>query len=524
MGLNDIYLRPWEEGFSLPETFNMVSLYLERHIEGGRGGRVAIYYKDRKVTYNDIFELTNRVGNAFSGLGLKKGDRVIMMMYDSPDWVAVFLGAMKIGAVPVPVNILATPSDIAYFIEDSEASVLVVEEDLLTKIEDMPGSETKIVVRGQKTDDMPSLDEIVEAASPSLAMCQTSSTDHSYWLYTSGTTGKPKGVIHLHKDLVYAIEVYGNTIGFTPDDICYGVPKLFFSYGLNIGLQLPFYYGAAVVLVEDRPVPAGVLANLRKYRPTMFFSVPTAYAQLLQHLEENGLNPDLSNLKICTSAGEALPAILYERWYDRFHVEILDGLGSSEVSWIYISSHPGKVSIGRCGTVLPGHQVKLLDDQGNEVPAGGVGDLWVKSDSVTCGYWKKPEHNEKYFRDGWMKTGDFCMIDENGCFKHCSRSEDTIKVSGQWVSPLEVEATLLEHQAVAQCAVVAKRDANELIKPKAFIVLKTGYTPDQKLAKELQDFVKTRLAPYKYPRWVEFLEQLPMTATGKIQRWKLRDI
>ncbi len=331
-------------------------------------------------------------------------------------------------------------------------------------------------------------------------------------------------MVHLHKDLVYAIEVYGSAIGFTPDDICYGVPKLFFSYGLNMGLQLPFYYGAAVALVEDRPVPAGVLANLQKYRPTMFFSVPTAYAQMLQHLEENGLNPDLNFLKICTSAGEALPPVLYNRWYDRFQVEILDGLGSSEVSWIYISSHPGKVRPGLCGTVLPGYQVKLLDEKGNEVPKGEVGDLWVKSNSVTCGYWNKPEQNQESYLDGWMKTGDCAMVDEDGYFVHRGRSGDAIKVSGIWVSPLEVEATLLEHLAVAQCAVVAKRDANDLIKPKAFIVLKSGYTPDQKLAKELQDFVKTRLAPYKYPRWVEFLEQLPITATGKIQRFKLREM
>ncbi|SPF45661.1 Benzoate--CoA ligase [Syntrophobacter sp. SbD1] len=524
MGLNDICMRPWEEGFSLPEKFNMVSLYLERHIEGGRGDRVAVYYKDRRVTYKDIFELTNRVGNAFSRLGLKKGDRVVMMMYDSPDWIAVYLGAMKMGAVPVPVNILATQSDLEYFIKDSEASALVVEEDLLPKIKDVSSSGIKIVVRGKKIDGIPSLDEIIEAASPSLEMYQTSKLDHSYWLYTSGTTGKPKGVVHLHKDLVYAIEVYGSTIGFTPDDICYGVPKLFFSYGLNMGLQLPFYYGAAVALVEDRPVPAGVLENLQKYRPTMFFSVPTAYAQMLQHLEENGLNPDLNFLRICTSAGEALPPVLYNRWYDRFRVEILDGLGSSEVSWIYISSHPGKVRPGLCGTVLPGYQVKLLDEKGNEVPKGEVGDLWVKSNSVTCGYWNKPEQNQESYLDGWMKTGDCAMVDEDDYFVHRGRSGDAIKVSGIWVSPLEVEATLLEHLAVAQCAVVAKRDANDLIKPKAFVVLKSGYTPDEKLAKELQDFVKTRLAPYKYPRWIEFLEQLPMTATGKIQRFKLREM
>ncbi len=523
MELKDVCLRPWEEGFSLPEKFNMVSLYLDRHIEQGRGDRTAIYYKDLKYTYRDINELTNRAGNAFLGLGVKKGDRVIMMMYDSPYWVAVYLGAMKIGAVPVPVNILATPSNLAYFIQDSQASVLVVEQDLLEKVANMSSPGTKTVVRGEPGKGMFSLVEIMDAASPALETCQTSPMDHSYWLYTSGTTGQPKGVIHLHKDLVYAIEIYGRTIGFTSDDISYGVPKLFFSYGMNMGLQLPFYYGAAVALCEDRPLPAGVLANLEKYRPTMFFSVPTAYAQFLHYLEENKLNPDLSCLKISTSAGEALPAPIYNRWFERFHVEILDGLGSSEVSWIHISSSPGKVKIGYCGNVLPSYEVKLLDEEGKEVPPGTMGDLWVKSEAVTCGYWNKPEQNAQSFRDGWIKTGDVCIRDEEGYYQHCGRSNDTIKVSGIWVSPLEVEATLLEHEAVVQCAVVAKRDENSLIKPKAYIVLKSGYMPDEKLAKELQNYVKSRLAPYKYPRWVEFMDELPMTATGKIQRFLLRD-
>ena len=524
MELKDICISPLEEGFRLPDKFNMVSLYLDRHMEEGRGDRIAVYYKDRKVTYREMFELTNRAGNAFSGLGVKKGDRVIMMMYDSPYWIAVFLGIMKIGAVPVPVNILCTSSDLEYFINDSEAAALAAEEDLLPKVRDMSISGTKIVVRGRPDEGMLSLVEILDAASPSLELCRTSPADHSYWLYTSGTTGKSKGVIHQHKDLVYCIETYGKAIGFTPDDISYGVPKLFFSYGLNMGLQLPFYFGAAVVLVEDRPLPAGVLENLIRYKPTVFFCVPTAYAQLLNYLEEKGLSPDLSSLKICSSAGEALPAVLFNKWRDRFKVEILDGLGSTEASWIHISSQPGKVKIGRCGTIVQGYEVRLLDEEGNEVPRGQVGDLWVKSEAVTCGYWNKPEQNQKSFLEGWLKTGDCCIMDEEGYFQHCGRSEDTLKVSGIWVSPLEVESTLMEHDAVAQCAVVAKRDENDLVKIKAVVVLKSGYTPDDNLVKELQNFVKSRLAPFKYPRWVEFVDQLPTTATGKLQRFKLRDV
>jgi benzoate-CoA ligase len=524
MELKDVCMRPWEEGFCLPEKFNMVSLYLDRHIENGRGNRVAIYYKDRKVTYQELFDLTNRTGNAFSKLGVKKDDRVIMMMKDSPDWMAVYLGVMRIGAVPVPINNLATGADLEYYIKDSGAGVLAIEEDLLDKASGLAGSGTKIVVRGKAGDGYVSLGELVEAASPSLEMYPTGPMDQSYWLYTSGTTGKPKGVIHLHKDLVYAIEVHGDCIGFTSDDISYGVPKLFFSYGLNMGLQLPLYYGAAAVLDEERPVPADVLGNLVKYRPTLHFSVPTAYAQLLHYIEESNLNPDLSHLRICTAAGEAMPSAIYKKWVDRFHVEVLDGLGSSEVSWIYISSHPGKIKIGTCGTVLSGYQVKLLDEEGNEVPRGQVGDLWVKSNSVTCGYWNKPEQNEKSFNEGWMKTGDCCIMDEDGYFTHCGRSEDALKVSGIWVSPLEVESALLNHEAVAQCAVVPKRDDDDLIKIKAIVVPRKGWTADANLAKELQNFIKSRLAPYKYPRWVEFADELPMTVTGKIQRFKLREV
>lgn len=524
MQLEDVSMRPWEKNFSLPATFNMVSLLLDRHIEQGRGARVAIHCPDRKVTYREVYELTNRAGNAFSGLGLKKGDRVMMMMYDSPEFVAVYLGAMKIGAIPIPINILSTASDLEYFLQDSRASLLVVEKDLFETVKGIVLSDDiKVVTRGQ-AGECPVLSQILAAASPSLEMCQTDATDHSYWLYSSGTTGRPKGIVHLHKDMVYSMYVYGHLIGYTPDDISYGAPKLFFSYGLNMGIYLPFLYCASVVLVEDRPLPASVLDNLQKYKPTKFFSVPTSYAQLLQYIEEGGIDPDLSSLRICVSAGEALPAVIYKRWLDRFHVEILDGLGSTEVSMIFITSLPGDVKIGRCGKLLPGYEAKLIDEIGKDVPQGTVGDLWIRGKSVTPGYWNKPEQNRKTFRDGWIKTGDCCILDGQGYFLHCGRSEDTLKVSGMWVSPLEVESVLMEHDAVAQCAVVAKRDENDLVKIKAVVVPKNGYTSDDNLVKELQNFVKSRLAPYKYPRWVEFADRLPVTATGKVQRYKLREV
>jgi benzoate-CoA ligase family protein len=526
MEFKDLSIRPWEEGFTLPRKFNMVNLLLERHIEQGRGDRVAVYYGDERLTYQDMFLLTNQTGNALAQLGVEKGDRVLIMMVDSPQWIAVFLGAMKIGAVPVPINILATGPDVAYFISDSGASLLVIEKDLLPKIEGLSRQDTRlkqIVVRGGKSDGYPCLADITAAASSALAVYPTTPLDHSYWLYTSGTTGQPKGAIHLHKDLVYAVEVYGATIlDFQPDDVVYGIPRLFFSYGLNMALYLPFYYSGAVVLDEQRPVPEKVLANLAKYRPSIFVGVPTAYAQMLQLLQEKKLQQDFSHLRFCISAGEALPGPIYEKCVKLFKAEILDGLGATEVSWIYISNRPGKVKIGSCGTPLKGYRVKILNDEGAEVPKGQAGDLWVSSETLAAGYWNKPEKTQETFRDGWMKTGDCLMMDEDGYFFHKGRSDDALKVSGIWVSPLEVEAILLEHPGVAQCAVVGKRDAYDLIKPKAFIVLKSGYSPDEELVKELQNFIKNRLAPYKYPRWIEFINELPMTATGKIQRYKLR--
>ena len=521
--LNEVCIRPWEKDFRLPEAFNMVSLLLDRHMEKGRGDRIALYHKDQKVTYQDLYDMTNRAGNGFARLGVKKGDRVVIMMYDSPEWIAVFLGAMKIGAVPVPVNILATPTDLAYFISDSKAALLVVDHDLIVKIERMPRSGAKIVVRGEAAGFL-SLSEILAAESTHLDLCQTDPMDHSYWLYTSGTTGKPKGVIHLHKDLVYALEVYGRHVGFMPDYTCHGSSKLFFSYGLNMGLQLPLYYCASTALVEDRPTAPGVLANLQKFRPNFFFSVPTAYAQLMHHIEAKSLKPDFSHLKICVSSGESLPAVIYRKWKDRFNLELLDGLGSTEVSWTYIVSKAGEVRARSCGRLLPGYSVKLLDSERKEVPLGVVGDLWVKSETLAPGYWNKPEETAKVFVVGWMKTGDSCSIDADGHYYHSGRSDDMFKVSGIYVTPLEVEATLLEHDAVAGCAVVAGRDRDDLVKPRAFIVLKPGHNPGDALVRELQDYVKSRISPYKYPRWIQFIDELPMTSTGKIQRFKLRDL
>ncbi len=524
--MEGIELRSWEKGFTVPEQFNMVSLLLERHIEQGRGDRIAIYYGDERMTYQQLYELTNRVGNALVDLGIEPEQRVLLLLPDGPEFVATFLGAMKIGAVPVPINVLATPSDLAYFFNDSRTKVVVTAQEFLPKI---AASRSQcpflrhVIVAGDDGGKDLSFRRLVEKSSSKLEVFPTHRDDASYWLYSSGTTGQPKGVIHLHHDLAFCVETWGYHVArFTSDDICYCVSRLAFSYGLNMALYLPLYYGAAVALSPHRQEPALVLENVRRYRPTLFFSVPTSYGQLLREMEDKGVEADFGSVRYCISAGEALPGPLYDRWLRRFGVEILDGLGSTEVGWVYISNIPGKIKRGSSGLLLPGYEAKILDPDGQEVPPGELGDLLVSSDSLPAGYWNKHEKTKETFVGPLMRTGDRYSRDEEGYFFYGGRSDDVMKVSGNWVSPLEVEQAVLEHRAVAECAVIGIEDEMGLLKPKAFVTVRSGFQPSGELAAELQRSVKERLAPYKYPRWVEFTDELPKTVTGKIQRYKLR--
>ncbi len=526
--MEEIQLRPWKKGFAVPERFNMVSLLLERHVEQGRGDRTAIYYGAEQIAYRKLYELTNRIGNALAELGLEPEQRVILLLPDGPEFVATFLGAMKIGAVPVPINVLATPSDLTYFLNDSRSKAVVVGQEFLPKVtacrRDCPLLR-HVIVAGDDPGENLSFRLLADKSSPRLDVFPTHRDDASYWLYSSGTTGQPKGVIHLHHDLVYCVETWGYHVArFGSDDITYGVPRLFFSYGLNMGLYLPLYYGAAVVLSPQRQEPAVVLENIRHYRPTLFFSVPTSYGQILREIEDKGIEADLSSVRHCISAGEALPGPLYDRWLSRFGIEILDGLGSTEVGWIYMCNSPGKVKKGSSGLLLPGYEAKIVDPQGRELPPGEMGDLMVSSESLAAGYWNKHQRNKETFLGPWMRTGDCYSRDEEGYFFYGGRTDDVMKVSGIWVSPLEVEQTLLEHRAVAECAVVGNRDEVGLVKPKAFVTLRSGFQPGPELVAGLQNFVKERLAPYKYPRWIEFVNELPKTVTGKIQRYKLRPL
>ena len=527
MQAKELMMRPWEDGFDLPETFNMVSWLLERHLGGDDGDRIAIVHQGGEMTYRQLGSMTNRIGNGLITLGIKPGERVIILLHDRPEFMALYLGAMKIGAVPVPINMLATTGDLEYFLRDSEASAVVMEREMFDKLRtilpEIPHLKA-LVMLGDPAEGTVDLSQLIESSADQLDTYPTSKNDPSYWLYTSGTTGRPKGVIHWHKDLVYSVDTWGrHVVDFKREDRVLCGSKLFFSYGLNNSLYLPLYFGASMILNQDRPTPQRILELIEQHRPTGLFSVPTAYGQMLNYLEGSADQPDLSCLRFCISAGEALPGSLFRRWRDRFGIEILDGLGSTEASFIYMSNRPGKVKENSSGLVLPGHTVEVRDEKSSALPTGELGVLWVKSNSLFHSYWKQPEKTAATLGEGWMSTGDTGYIDAEGYFFFSARANDTMKVSGIWVSPLEVEDAMLSHPAVAECAVVGAEDAMGLIKPKAFVVLMSGYQPGDELVKTLQQYVKQKLAPHKYPRTIEFLEELPKTSTGKIQRFKLRE-
>lgn len=527
MNAKEFMMRPWEDGFDLPESFNMVSLLLERHLGGNDEDRIAIVHQGGEMTYRQLGSMTNRIGNGLIQLGIKPRERVIILLHDRPEFMALYLAVMKIGAVPVPINMLATAGDLEYFLRDSEANAVVMEREIFemlrTILPDIPHLKA-LVVYGDPVEGTVDLSQLIESSADQLDTYPTSKNDPSYWLYTSGTTGRPKGVIHLHKDLVYAVETWGcHVVDFKRDDRVLCGSKLFFSYGLNNSLYLPLYFGASMILNQDRPTPQRILELIDKYHPTCLFSVPTAYGQMLNYLEGSEDKPDLSCLRFCISAGEALPGSLFRRWRDRFGIEIIDGLGSTEASFIYISNRPGKVKETASGLPLPGHAIEVRNEELSPMLPGEVGELWVKGNSLFHGYWKQPEKTAETLVDGWMRTGDMGHLDAEGYFFYSARANDTMKVSGIWVSPLEVEDALLSHPAVAECAIVGAEDAMGVIKPKGFVVVMPGYQAGDELAKTLQLHVKQKLSPYKYPRTIEFLEDLPKTSTGKIQRFKLRE-
>lgn len=512
----------------IPEEFNLCTFLLDRHLEEGRGSKVAVYYEDKKLTYAEIAEMANRTGNALLELGVERENRVVICLPDCPELLASFFGAMKIGAVPVPVNTMALPEDYLYYLNDSRAKVLITNQELAPKMMQVrPDLKflKHFVVVGKPEPGQLSYYDLIERASGTLEAAPTSKDDMAFWLYSSGTTGKPKGVVHLHHDLLYFMPPHcREVVSMTGDDIVFSSSKLFFSYGRNNSLDSVFLCGASVVLYPDYPRPEKLLEVVEKYRPTLFYSVPSSYWAMLNYIDEKGINPDFSSVRHCISAGEALPKVVFERWREKFGIEILDGLGSTDVGAIYLSNRPGKIKPGSSGLLLPGFEGKLVDEDGNEVKRGEIGTLWIKNDGTAAFYWNKHQKTKESFFGEWFNTGDKFYQDEDGYFWYAGRADDMIKAGGIWVSPLEVEGILLEHPAVSECAVIGGVDQAGLEKPLACVVLREGYTPSPELERELQNFVRDRAAHYKYPRWVKFVDELPRTSSGKIQRYKLRAV
>lgn len=485
------------------------------------------YLDDRgTLTYGQLEDGIRRMASALGTAGVRREERILLLMHDCNDWPVCFLGAMYAGVVPVAVNTLLTADEYAYMLNNCRATAVLVSEALReTATEALSRAQMAgipVLVSGADGD-LPAgfahLHDALAAAEPLAQEAGTSPDDAGFWLYSSGSTGKPKGTVHTHGNPYWTAELYGSgVLGIREDDTCFSAAKLFFAYGLGNALSFPLSVGASVVLMAGRPTPDAVFERWTGQKPTVFFGAPTGYAGMLA---SPGLpaREDVA-LRLASSAGEALPADLGNRFTDHFGVQIIDGIGSTEMLHIYLSNHPQDNHYGTSGKPVPGYDIELRGDDGNPVADGEIGDLYVSGPSSALMYWNNREKTRDTFQGLWTKSGDKYVRNADGTYTYSGRSDDMLKVSGIYVSPFEVEATLMQHNAVLEAAVVGHKDDDGLVKTKAYVVLKEGAGADDA---ELKEFVKSRLAPYKYPRLIEFIDALPKTATGKIQRFRLRE-
>jgi len=497
----------------LPREYNAAEDLVGGNLRAGRRDKIAYVDDAGQCTFGELAERVNRFGNHLLSLGLQMEDRVLLAMHDTMDWPVAFLGAIRAGIVPIAVNTLLTPKDYEYMLADSRAKALIVSPALLPQFEPFLGRLRFLrhVIRTP-------LAPLLATASPELDPAPTTRDDPCFWLYSSGSTGMPKGTVHVQSSMRYTAELYAKgVLGMNEADVVFSAAKLFFAYGLGNSLSFPLTVGATTVLMAERPTPDSVFKRLVERRPTLFFGVPTLYAAMLASPAFPAR--DRLTLRQCVSAGEALPPHIAQSFKERTGVEILDGIGSTEMLHIFLSNRPGDLRYGTTGKPVPGYELKLVDEQGNPVKQGELGELLIKGPTAANLYWNNREKSRTTFIGEWTRSGDKYLQDADGYYVYGGRTDDMLKVSGIWVSPAEVESALAAHEAVLEAAVVGKEDEQKLVKPKAYVVLKPG---KQASAEELQNFVKSRLAPYKYPRWIEFVTELPKTATGKIQRFKLR--
>ena len=506
------------------QQYNAAVDLIERNL-AVRPDKIAYIDERASYSYAELAARVNRAANALTNLGIPLESRVMVCLLDTIDFPAVFLGAIKAGLVPIAVNTLLTANDFDFILRDSRAQALIVSEALLPSFNPILSGQPflkHVVVAGADRSPHRLLDNLMTDASEQFSAAPTRPDDACFWLYSSGSTGTPKGVVHVQTSMIKTAELYAQPIlGIQENDVVFSAAKLFFAYGIGNGLSFPLSVGATTVLLSERPTAQAVCRTLKEYRPTIFYGVPTLYSALLASAELP--KREESNLRRCTSAGEALPPDVGRRWFERFGVDILDGLGSTEMLHIFLSNRPNDNRYGTSGKAVPGYDIRLVDEEGKPVPKGEIGELQVSGPTGAAFYWNNRDKSRNTFLGPWTRSGDKYTESADGYFTYGGRADDMLKVGGIWVSPFEVESALASHAAVLEAAVVGRADENGLIKPKAYVVLRPNVPQSDELSAALQQHVKAHLAPYKYPRWIEFVAELPKTATGKIQRFKLRE-
>ncbi len=505
--------------------YNAAVDMVDRNVAEGRGDKTAFSDPARRITYGELAESVARVGPMLAKLGLQREDRLAMIMLDTVDFPVLFWGAIRAGIIPIPLNTLLPVEQFHYILQDSRAKALFVSAPFLKTAETAAAGVSalkKLIVVGDASAQHPDFAALLNAESPAPA-AETCADEVAFWLYSSGSTGMPKGVRHVHASPMATAKYYAQPVlGIAGNDVCFSAGKLYHAYGLGNGMSFPMSVGATTALLPDRPAPAAIFEVLRREQPTLFFGAPTLYAMMLADpacTPENGSK----RLRWCVSAAEALPEHVGTEWKKRFGVDILDGLGSTEMLHIFVSNQAGKLRYGTSGIAVPGYDLRIVDDKGAEVADGELGELLVRGPSAAEGYWNQREKTRRTFAGEWTHTGDIYVRDPDGMYRYCGRNDDMFKVSGLWVSPFDVESALISHPSVLEAAVVAKEDNDGLLRPKAYVTLKDRAKGDEPLRETLKEHVKQQIGMWKYPRWIDFVESLPKTATGKIQRFKLRD-